>query len=225
MGWLQLFKMNSIEQGLKPTFSKFGIRIDPKLNGFNKRRLRYIFNITGIPFPYRNADLIGNPLNPIHTFQNKILKKEEKYINKVIKVRAGIANAIEKTDKYRQEREDKKPPRKLTKMMIDSMPYLAGKSVSAITIVKNTDEMDEVIIHSPEKRKNNTNASIYTKGVNDKRVSRKEKELAKFYMEAGIFNVKESKKNKSASKTKKSAAAALNDMKNAKKEYVNGKKV
>lgn len=225
MGWLQLFKNKSIEEGLKPTVSKLGLRIDPKINGFNKKRLRYLFNIADIPFPYKKSDLIGNPLNPVHTFQKKILNKEEKYINKVIKVRAGIQNAIDKTDKYRQEREDKKPPKHLARMMIDSMPYLSGKSVSAITIVKNTDELEETIITTPEKRKSNVNASIYTKGVNDMRVSRKEKELAKFYMEAGIFNVKENKKNKGTSKTKKTASSALNDLKSAKKEYTNSKKV
>ena len=127
---------------------------------------------------------------------------------------------MEKTDKYRQDRVNKKPINGLTKMILDSQPFLAGKSVQSITIIKEVDGEEQ----AKKKDKNKKiNISVHvSKKIRNKFNTRKQSEINKNLLQTNF--VKKSNASNSKSLTNQSVDAKK-EMNNAKKELKEQKKI
>ena len=214
-----MFKTHSIEAGLKPVKTTF-FKISPLIRSYNKLKLKQAFSQLNIPFPFEYKEVLGDVLNPKHIFTKRLLTKEEKRIEKIIKIREGISQALEKTDKYRQDRVNKKPINGLTKMILDSQPFLAGKSVQSITIIKEVDGEEQ----AKKKDKNKKiNISVHvSKKIRNKFNTRKQSEINKNLLQTNF--VKKSNASNSKSLTNQSVDAKK-EMNNAKKELKEQKKI
>ena len=204
MVWLNLFKVNSIKEGLKVRKSGYGTTIAPRIAGRNKVMLRGLFNMTNMPFLYNRKDIIGTSMTQYPALNKKILKKEEKRIEKITKLRAGIAQAIVKTDAYKQDMADKRPYKGLDLLFMEAQQYLAGKNVSSITTViqEEEDQMLEELNttkkpqgpSAPDGRRTTkkppSNESVHRKGIVSpaKGTSRKYREVLKSYKTFGVFD-------------------------------------
>lgn len=209
MGWLSLYKAKSFESGMKMTMTANGFKRKPLIDKFGKRQLRCVFNMAGLNYFYKKSDIIPNPNSPYHVLPKGVLKKEKEYINKVSKLRAGIATALDKTEKYRQERVNKRRFTGLDKQMHEAYIYLAGKNISALT----TEKLDEDDINYQEeapKKKNTTRmVSQFTKLSKSYRdMGKIQRELIQNYMESKYIRMGEDSKKKD--KKKKAGIEAVN---------------
>ena len=224
MVWLQLFKKQSLEQGMKrKCISGVGLSSNERAWGIKDRlKLRWAFNMCNLPFYFRKQSIISNPNSPFHKLPKGILKKEKKYIYKLSQLREGITQALEKTEKFRQERYNKKKLTGLDKQMVDAQIFLAGKNVASITETLSDSEIIQRMMDNENRRDKKKNVSIHTKGIKSTiDTSRLHREKLKFFTEVGYLgNSKQPEFEENSKKNKK----AQSEMNMSMKEYKQIKK-
>lgn len=194
---------------MKTTLTANGFRRKPLIDKFGKRQLRCVFNMTGLKYFYKRSDVIPNPNSPYHQLPKGVLKREKKYISKVSKLRAGIATALDKTEKYRQERVNKRRLSGLDKQMHDAHIYLAGKNIAALTTEKLSE--DDINYEEPTAKKKQTNKMVsqYTKLSKSYRdIGKIQRELVQNFMESKYIKMGEDSKKKDKKKKAGSEGAS-----------------
>lgn len=228
MVWLKLFRSTSLERGMRKGKEKIrpikdGVKIfrHPKYDLHDRLKVRWVFNICKIPYYFRKQDILQNPNTPIHKLPKGILNKEKEKITRLVQLRESLSQAIEKTEKYRQERFNKKKLTGLDLQMSQAQVFLAGKNVSSITEILTENDIMERMLKSENRMDNKRNESIHVKGVKPLFDSHRfHKERTRYMTDLGIFdqpsinnNTKEVKKEKEKS-----------EMMMTKKEYKQMKK-
>lgn len=205
MVFLNLFKTASIEQGMRCRKTIFGLKVNPLISGYNKRKLRYLFNAVDLPFIYNKGDIIGYPLSSNKLLLKRLVKKEEEKAMKLLKLRTSLAAAIEKTEKHRDDSYNKRKLTGIHKLLMESHQFLAGKSVSAITTVKEkSHEGEENVVRIVHKQVVKRPVSVKTGTVpSPSGVRRAERQVFKDILTKGMFNdAKETMEKAVKSKTK-----------------------
>jgi hypothetical protein len=208
MVWLRLFKESSLDAGMKyrkciPKFllKEGQVRVRP-FNLKDRLRIRWVFNMCKLQFYFRKQDIISNPLSPYHKLPKGILKKEKKSLARICKLREGISQALDKTEKHRQDAFNRKKLTGLDKQMADAQIFLAGKNVATVTEQLTTSEILNKFMASENRRDKKRMESAHTKGVRSSHdLGRFQREKLKHFADLGYMKLgKEvvSKKNKKA---------------------------
>lgn len=214
MVWLKLFKVPSFEAGHKPGRTVFGLKKDPLFKGYERRKIRFVFNATKLKHFYKKQDIIPNPDNPYHKLPTGTLKHEKKRAYMMSKYRVSIAEALEKTEKYRKDAVAKKKLKGLDLEMQQAYLYLAGKYVST-TITERKTEDDDEDDFKPKKTKQK---KVNRRGVSSQ-MRRKTQDVAVHYKEMGLFGeINDKKKKKKSKEELQKTVMTVKEYKEQKKE-------
>lgn len=125
MSWLKLFRFGSFESAMAST-RKNNFHVEPALKGLGLTKVKHVFKMVNVPFVFRDKDALNehNMKSPYHKFPRGIEKRERAYVQRVAKIRAGIASSMERELKYRQESLNKRPYKGINELIKKTMPFL-----------------------------------------------------------------------------------------------------
>jgi hypothetical protein len=221
MVWLKLFRVKSFEAGRKPGYTIFGIKKPPLIDGPGKRKIRWVFNATGLQHFYNKRDILCNHLSPYHKLPKSLLMKERYRIYQTYKYRAALQAAIEKTEKFRRDRKAKLKIKGLDRDMQNAFTFLAGKNVATtVTIRKDEDDEDQydLGIKKPKIRKQKA-LSPHRKGISSETTA-KNMSRAKYLADMGAIQgkVKEEVKKVKSKDEHRNMIMTMTEYKKQKKE-------
>jgi hypothetical protein len=125
MSWIQLFKVTSFGKALK--MRRSGIfPAPPLLHGHPLNKVKKVFSDCEIPFYFhkKKAQGLNNIDSPYHKLPKGIAKDEQRYAERVLKLRQGLANAKEKELKWRQEYLNRRPYKGVNELIKKIMPFV-----------------------------------------------------------------------------------------------------
>jgi hypothetical protein len=159
MGWTNLFKANSIEQTLMKR-KKGVFHVDPMLTGQNLRNVIKVFRMVELPFVWKEKEILreNNPNSPFHKMPKSVFKKERAHLERVLKLRNGIAAAKEKELKFRQESLNKRPYKGFNDLLKKNLPFLLKPqrfNLDAEVRVKKSSKMVSDFVKEVPKVKSN----------------------------------------------------------------------